>query len=103
MTYKPPPQWAIDEARAVFSNHEPGGYIYGTAYAIAKERETRSTELEQLRRRVKLQRRELRRLNRYLRVYWEGFDKGLSAKETYTLRSKMINVFGSKAVSEAEK
>ena len=62
-----------------------------------------ATELEQLRKRVAAQRRELRRLNKYYRMYWEGFDKGLSAKETYTLRGKMIKAFGSQAVSDAEK
>ena len=60
-------------------------------------------ELENLRRRVAAQRRELRRLNKYLGPYWEGFHRGLSAKENVTLRSKMIKAFGSQAVSEAEK
>ena len=39
MTDKSPPQWAIDEAQAIFGKIEFDGYIYGTAYAIAKERE----------------------------------------------------------------
>lgn len=39
MTDKHPPQWAIDEAQAIFGKVEFSGYIYGTAYVIAKERE----------------------------------------------------------------
>ena len=60
------------------------------------------TELEQLRRRVTAQRRELRRLNKHLKPYWEGFYRGLGLTETYTLRSKMIKAFGSQAVFAAE-
>ena len=39
MDNKQPPQWAIDEAQSIFGKIEFDGYIYGTAYAIAKERE----------------------------------------------------------------
>lgn len=59
-------------------------------------------ELEQLRRRVTAQRRELRRLNKYLGPYWEGFCRGLEAKEAMTLRGKMIKAFGQPAVWAAE-
>ena len=103
MTDKLPPQWAIDEAQAIFGKIEFDGYTYGTAYAIAKERATRSTELEQLRRRVTAQRRELRRLNKYYGMYWNGYNRGMNAVATDTLRNKMIKAFGGKAVSEAEK
>ena len=34
-----PPQWAIDEAQAIFGKIEFDGYVYGTAYVLAKERE----------------------------------------------------------------
>ena len=60
------------------------------------------TELEQLRKRVIAQRRELRRLNKYLRPYWEGFHHGLGAREIVALRGKMIKAFGHPAVWAAE-
>ena len=61
------------------------------------------TELEQLLRRITAQRRELRRLNKYYGLYWNGFYRGMNAVATDTLRIKMINAFCSQAVSEAEK
>jgi hypothetical protein len=65
-----------------------------------------SKELFALRRRVKAQRRELRRLNKQLAVpaaaYWYGFRSGLDANRASTLRGKMIKAFGNEAVRAAE-
>ena len=61
------------------------------------------TELEQLRKRVTAQRRELRRLNKYYTMYWNGFHRALYVKEAMALRGKMIMAFGRQAVSDAEK
>ena len=72
------------------------------------------TELEKLHLRVKSQRRELRRLNKFYRMYWNGFYRGMNAVETEALRikisavateilrGKMIKAFGKPAVSAAE-
>ena len=102
MDNKLPPQWAIDEAQAIFGKIEFDGYTYGTAYVLAKERATRSSELEQLRRRVAAQRRELRRLNKFYRMYWNGFYRGMNAVTMDVLRNKMIKAFGQAAVRAAE-
>ena len=61
-----------------------------------------TTELENLRRRVTAQRRELRRLNKYYKLYWNGFHRALHLKEEMSLRGKMIKAFGKPAVSAAE-
>ena len=61
------------------------------------------TELEQLRKRVATQRRELRRLNGFYRMYWNGFYRGMNAVAVDILRGKMIKAFGRQAVVEAEK
>ena len=61
-----------------------------------------STELEQLRKRVTAQRRELRRLNKYYTMYWNGFHRALYMKEEMDLRGKMIKAFGQPAVWAAE-
>lgn len=63
-------------------------------------------ELSNLRKRVKAQRRELRRLNKEVSdpkaAYWFGFRRGLDALATTTLRGKMNAAFGYKTVWEAE-
>lgn len=65
-----------------------------------------ASELENLRRRVKAQRRELRRLNKEVSApkaaYWWGFRKGLDARAESELRGKMNKVFGHEAVWKAE-
>ena len=65
-----------------------------------------SDELVNLRRRVKEQRRELRRLNKEMAApkaaYWWGFRKGLDAHAESELRLKMNKAFGYKVVWEAE-
>ena len=61
-----------------------------------------TTELEQLRKRVTAQRRELRRLNKYYKLYWSGFHRALYLKEEIDLRGKMIKAFGKTAVWTAE-
>ena len=60
------------------------------------------TELEQLRRRVAAQRRELRRLNKYYQLYWSGFHRALCLKKEMHLRGKMLKAFGQAAVRTAE-
>ena len=60
------------------------------------------TELEQLRKRVAAQRRELRKLNGFYRMYWNGFYRGMNAVQAVTLRNKMIKAFGQAAVRAAE-
>ena len=60
------------------------------------------TELEQLRKRVTAQRRELRRLNKYYDLYWNGYNRGMNAESTVTLRYKMIKAFGQAAKFNAE-
>ena len=61
-----------------------------------------TTELEQLRKRVTAQRRELRRLNKYYKLYWSGFHRALYLKDEMDLRGKMIKAFGQSAVRAAE-
>ena len=61
-----------------------------------------TTELEQLRKRITAQRRELRRLNKYYDLYWNGYNRGMNAEATETLRGKMIKSFGQAAVRSAE-
>ena len=72
MTDKLPPQWALDKVIEVFGEDEYTGTLHAAARLIVAERETRSIELGQLRRRVTAQRRELRRLNKYYMMYWHG-------------------------------
>lgn len=59
-------------------------------------------ELTILRQRVKAQRKELKRLNKYLGPYWAGFNAGIASERETALRRKMINAFGHAAVYEAE-
>ncbi len=61
------------------------------------------SELEALRKRVKLQRAELRRLNKCLGPYWAGFRRGIDKDRETTLRGKMIDAFGHEAVFKAER
>ena len=65
-----------------------------------------AVELANLRRRVKAQRKELRRLNKEMggpkAAYWWGFRKGLDAHGESELRGKMNKAFGYKVVWEAE-
>ena len=63
---------------------------------------TDTPELEQLRKRVTAQRRELRRLNKSYKLYWNGYKRGMNAVATDTLRNKMIKAFGQEAVRAAE-
>ena len=110
MTAKPPPQWALDKADIVLGHLEfsLSPYTRKTATTkianlLAEERELCSTELKQLRKRVAAQRRELRRLNGFYRMYWNGFYRGMNLVQADALRNKMIKAFGKSAVSEAEK
>lgn len=63
-------------------------------------------ELASLRRRVKAQRKELRRLHKEVSgpksAYWWGFRKGLDAHAETELRGKMNKAFGYKVVWQAE-
>ena len=59
-------------------------------------------ELLRLRKKVKLQRAELRRLNKYLGPYWAGFSRGCQVSDAAVLRGKLAKVFGWQAVREAE-
>ena len=61
------------------------------------------SELEALRKRVKLQRAELRRLNKTLGPYWAGFKAGMYGAKEAALRGKMIDAFGHEAVFKAER
>ena len=60
------------------------------------------SEIEQLRKRVTAQRRELRRLNKYYNLYWSGFHRALYLKDEMDLRGKMVKAFGKPAVWAAE-
>ena len=59
-------------------------------------------ELIVLRHRVKAQRAELRRLNKYLGPYWAGFRYGCDMSDAARLRGKLISAFGYEAVHKAE-
>lgn len=84
---------------AFMKNAENAGKAVDEATAtLAKE-----LELIVLRRRVKAQRAELRRLNKYLGPYFAGFRRGCEISEMSTLRCKMAKVFGWAAVQAAEK
>jgi hypothetical protein len=63
---------------------------------------TKESELTILRRRVKAQRAELRRLNKYLGPYWAGFRRGGEMSDAACLRGKMAKAFGWEAVRAAE-
>ena len=63
---------------------------------------TDTLELERLRKRITAQRRELRRLNKYYHLYWNGYNRGMNAEVAETLRNKMIKAFGQSAVRTAE-
>ena len=60
-------------------------------------------ELAALRRRVKAQRAELRRLNKVLGPYWAGFRRGLDVDSTKELRVRMFAAFGVEPVQRAER
>ena len=60
------------------------------------------SENEQLRKRVTTQRRELRRLNKYLGPYWAGFSRGLGMAAEARLRAIMNAAFGHERVRAAE-
>lgn len=60
------------------------------------------TQVKTLKKRLKEQRKELRRLNRYVEIYWHGFRRGMEVSDTCELRGKMIKAFGNDAVRKAE-
>jgi hypothetical protein len=60
-------------------------------------------ELEALRRRVKRQRAELRRLNRQHAWFISGFNTGSAAARSNKYRGHMIDAFGIDAVMKAER
>ena len=64
--------------------------------------ESEITELNRLRKRVKAQRVELRRLNKIIGPRWAAFSAGLYAAKVTELRGKMIKAFGHQAVYKAE-
>ena len=108
MTDKLPPQWAIDKVSSLpdvvklQTIYVHAKLINPIAELLVQDRKTCLTELEQLRKRVTAQRRELRRLNKYYEVYWNGYKRGMNAVATDTLRNKMIKAFGQAAVRAAE-
>lgn len=55
-----------------------------------------------LRKRITLQRKELRRLNKTLGPFWAGFRKGLVVEEAVRLRGIMNATFGHEKVRAAE-
>ena len=59
-------------------------------------------EIDRLRNKVRNQRTELRRLNKYLGPYWAGFRKGLDIEAVCRLRGIMNDAFGHAAVRAAE-
>jgi DNA-directed RNA polymerase subunit RPC12/RpoP len=61
-----------------------------------------SAEVILLRRRIKNQRRELRRLNRQLTWFWQGMTADAHLQRSFEYRKKMIDAFGIKAVCKAE-
>lgn len=64
--------------------------------------DTEISELNRLRKRVKAQRVELRRLNKIIAPRWAAFSAGLYAAKVTELRGKMIKAFGHQAVYKAE-
>ena len=60
-------------------------------------------ELVHLRRRVKAQRAELRRLNQIVGRYWVGVRTGLNLDFATRLRGTMVATFGREAVLAAER
>lgn len=61
-----------------------------------------AVEIARLRGIITRQRRELKRLNKYLGPYWAGFRQGLGMEAECRLRGVMNATFGHKAVREAE-
>lgn len=55
-----------------------------------------------LQRRIKNQRAELKRLNKYLGPYWQGFSRGISMEAECRLRGIMNATFGHEKVRAAE-
>ena len=82
-----------NKINAYTSTQEPGTVVL---------RSVPQDELSVLRRRVKAQRAELRRLNKILGPYWRGFSAGLASERESVLRGKMIRAFGHEAVFAAE-
>ena len=80
------------------AGHDGSGLSEGLGLT-APERE----ELACLRKRVKAQRAELRRLNKTLGPYWIGFRKGLDHQAEKAIRVKMFAAFGVPATQAAEK
>lgn len=67
------------------------------AHALAMEKDAKRWKEK-----ARLQRRELRRLNKVLGPYWAGFRKGLGMEAEGKLRLTMIQAFGSEKVRAAE-
>jgi hypothetical protein len=59
-------------------------------------------DVARLNKRAANQRRELRRLNKYLGPYWAGFRRGLANEAECKLRGIMIQTFGHEKVIAAE-
>lgn len=59
-------------------------------------------EIKALRKRISNQRRELRRLNKYLGPYWAGFSHGINLEAECRLRGIMNATFGHERVRAAE-
>lgn len=63
---------------------------------------TPEEQIRILQRRIKNQRAELRRLNKCLGPYWQGFSRGLSMEGECRLRGIMNAAFGHQKVHAAE-
>lgn len=59
-------------------------------------------ENRRLRAIITRQRRELKRLNKYLGPYWAGFNRGISTEAECRLRGVMNATFGHESVRAAE-
>lgn len=84
--------------------NEPTGPAVGSPLdGAVGRRGPEHSELESLRKRVKAQRAELRRLNKTLGPYWAGFRSGLHYDSAKDVRVKMFATFGVEAVQKAER
>jgi hypothetical protein len=63
---------------------------------------TPEEQIRLLQRRISNQRRELRRLNKYLGPYWAGFNRGLGMEGECRLRGAMNAAFGHERVHAVE-
>lgn len=61
------------------------------------------TELESLKKKVKAQKTELRRLNKHLQAFWRGWYHHFYVTEINDFRGKMIETFGLEEVQKAER